>query len=195
MTTCKKNETEKSVETVLGVNQINCCSCVKIIYDFTRRSSNWTATQCFEDYEDNKINVTALTQLVLSSFESQGLVDFQTLSFQANFNQLIIDIEQTVELVLTWSKTFGLMLLIANGLFVGCLGPMSIILWYYSKILKHIRISEQRLSCTTAGKTRHMRHILYYTTAFITFGLPFWLTKRLLLAFKVSLRRKFEFYL
>ena len=102
-------------------------------------------------------------------------------------NQLTTDKGQAVELVLTWSKTFGLMLLIANGLIFGCLAPMSIILWYYSKILKHIRISEQRVPCTTQrGKTRHMRHILYYTTAFITFGLPFWLTKRLLLAFKVK---------
>lgn len=145
----------------------DCCNCIENVHDFLH-STKWNVTLCYQKYRQNKINVVTLADQIIHQLEYPGIM--------------------SVKMPVKRATIIGLLLLTANGFLVGCVGPISVIIYFYTQILNHVRASEIKIvhnsTRSKPGKTRHMQNIMYYTATFIMFGMPFWLIKRALLMMK-----------
>jgi len=97
-------------------------------------------------------------------------------------------------------------LLAINGLLIGSLGPIGtrltrsrveiqdqtplrhgrirvinenkgLIMWYYNGILQYV-VSHEGLIARDQKKSRHMRNVLWYTSIFVVFGIPYWVINK-----------------
>ena len=52
-----------------------------------------------------------------------------------------------------------------------------LIMWYYNGILQYV-VSHEGLIARDQKKSRHMRNVLWYTSIFVVFGIPYWVINK-----------------
>ena len=50
-------------------------------------------------------------------------------------------------------------------------------MWYYNGILQYV-VSHEGLIARDQKKSRHMRNVLWYTSIFVVFGIPYWVINK-----------------
>ena len=118
--------------TLPNENMAACCKCVETVNDFAPSPDDlgpWNQSVCYIDYQHNNLNVTALADRVLKYIDMPPV------------NEVTVAAKNN----LTDGKLAALCLLTANGLLIGCIAPIAFIIYFYTKILNHVRTHEIRI--------------------------------------------------
>lgn len=127
LTTCTRNKSSQ-----FNGNMAACCECVKTVKDFVPSQGDtafWNQSLCYVNYQHNNLNVTSLADRVLTYIDMPP----------------VNDVTVATPTILTDGKLAAICLLTANGLVIGCIAPIAFIIYYYTKILNHVRTHEIRI--------------------------------------------------
>ena len=184
-----------------------CCGCIENLELLLEESLDVTCSSKGSTDDFYKIIWTAVMMISVElclSYSFKNDFDIQsTMKKILNLTGSSIDESTTVKP--TINPVLFIMLAI-NGLLIGSLGPIGtrltrshwtyeverfssglkgsivnedsgLIMWYYNGILQYV-VSHEGLIARDQKKSRHMRNVLWYTSIFVVFGIPYWVINK-----------------